>query len=151
NMKQVAADDVLPDGTPVYAGEMVGYSNWCMGRNKSVWGEDAEVFVPERWLVPRGTEDGAGTSKEGASPFGKFKPESQFKFNSFNAGPRLCLGTTFAILEAMETTCMLLQKYEFRLMPGHPVPEIMTAVTLPMKDGLKGIATLRRPAMMEEI
>ncbi|KAG0347394.1 hypothetical protein BG005_000184 [Podila minutissima] len=150
NMKQVAADDVLPDGTPVYAGEMVGYSAWCMGRNKSVWGEDAGMFVPERWLVPRVTEDGTGTSKEGVSPFGKFKPESQFKFNSFNGGPRLCIGTTFAILEALQTTCILLQKYEFRLVPGHPIPEIKTSVSLPMKDGLMSIATLRKPVTMEE-
>ncbi|KAG0089837.1 hypothetical protein BGZ93_009642, partial [Podila epicladia] len=90
-------------------------------------------------------------NKAGASPFGKFKPESQFKFISFNAGPRLCLGTTFAILEAMETTCLLLQTYEFRLAPGHPDPEIKGSVTLPMKDGLMGIATLRRPAAMEAI
>ncbi|KAF9331639.1 cytochrome P450-dit2 [Podila minutissima] len=48
NIKQAVADDVLPDGTRVYAGEIVGYSNWCMGRNKSVWGQNAETFVPER-------------------------------------------------------------------------------------------------------
>lgn len=65
NVKQAVADDVLPDGTCVYAGELVGYSNWRMGRNKSVWGQDAELLVPERWLVPRGTEDvnGAGTGE----------------------------------------------------------------------------------------
>ncbi|KAI9236668.1 MAG: cytochrome P450 [Podila humilis] len=85
NVRQAVADDVLPDGTRVYAGELIGYSNWSMGRNKSVWGLDAEFFVLERWL-----------------------PESQFKFISINAGPRLCLGTTFAMLEVLETTCLLL-------------------------------------------
>ncbi|KAG0342969.1 hypothetical protein BG000_010862 [Podila horticola] len=83
NVKQAVADDMLPDGTRVYAGDFIGYSNWCMGRNKKVWGEDAEQFVPERWLVP---------DPENCASFGKFKPESQHKFVSFNAGPRLCLG-----------------------------------------------------------
>lgn len=46
NIKQAVADDVLPDGTRVYAGDFIGFSNWCMGRNKKVWGEDAEQFVP---------------------------------------------------------------------------------------------------------
>ncbi|KAG0339204.1 hypothetical protein BG000_002628 [Podila horticola] len=152
NVKQAVADDVLPDGTHVYAGELIAYSNWCMGRNRNVWGQDAELFVPERWLVLRETEDvklGTGASV-GVSPFGKFKPESQFKFISFNAGPRLCLGTTFATLEALETTCMLLQKYEFRLAPGQGIPVIKGSVTLPMKDGLMGVVTPRKPTMSEE-
>ncbi|KAF8940661.1 hypothetical protein BGZ58_005397 [Dissophora ornata] len=101
NVKQAVNDDVLPDGTRVYKGDFIGYSNWCMGRNQAVWGVDAELFVPERWLIP---------DPENKSLFGKFKPESQFKFISFNAGPRLCLGQTFAILEAMVTTCILLQR-----------------------------------------
>ncbi|KAG0039884.1 hypothetical protein BGZ82_006289 [Podila clonocystis] len=152
NLKQAVADDVLPDGTRVYAGELVGYSNWCMGRNKNVWGQDAELFVPERWLVPRETDDVKhGTeSSMGVSPFGKFKPESQFKFISFNAGPRLCLGTTFATLEALETTCMLLQKYEFRLAPGQSTPVIKGSVTLPMVGGLMGVVTPRTPTRVEE-
>ncbi|KAG0339924.1 hypothetical protein BG004_006625 [Podila humilis] len=144
NVKQAVDDDILPDGTRVYAGEFVGYSNWCMGRNKRVWGEDADLFKPERWLLPvEGKVAAAGNdvkiTEGGVSPFGKFKPESQFKFVSFNAGPRLCLGSTFATLEAMVTTCILLQKYEFKLSPGHPVPQVKGSVTLPMKVGLMAI------------
>ncbi|KAF9326075.1 hypothetical protein BG006_010459 [Podila minutissima] len=133
NIKQAVADDVLPDGTRVYAGDFIGYSNWCMGRNKKVWGEDAEQFVPERWLVP---------DPENRAIFGKFKPESQYKFVSFNAGPRLCLGQQFAILEALVTTCVLLQRYQFRLTPDHPVPQVKGSVTLPMKKPL--MATVSR-------
>ncbi|KFH61851.1 hypothetical protein MVEG_12359 [Podila verticillata NRRL 6337] len=134
NIKQAVADDVLPDGTRVYAGDFIGYSNWCMGRNKTVWGEDAEQFVPERWLVP---------DPENRASFGKFKPESQYKFVSFNAGPRLCLGQQFAILEALVTTCALLQRYHFRLTPNHPVPQVKGSVTLPMKKPLMAIVSRR--------
>ncbi|KAK3829892.1 MAG: cytochrome P450 [Linnemannia elongata] len=147
NVKQAVDDDILPDGTRVYKGEFIGYSNWCMGRNKAVWGIDAEQFVPERWLVSSDT-GGSGLTVNPAtgrrvSPFGKFKPESQFKFVTFNAGPRLCLGMTFAQLEAMATTCILLQRYQFHLTPGHPEPMVKGSITLPMKEALMTIVTKR--------
>ncbi|KAF8944278.1 hypothetical protein BGZ47_004453 [Haplosporangium gracile] len=102
NAKECVSDDVLPDGTIVYKGELVGFSTYAMGRNRGVWGEDAEVFCPERWLVDEeavmnqsspapSTPSQQGASLKGVSPFGKFKMENQFKFNSFNANPRLCL------------------------------------------------------------
>lgn len=49
---------------------MVCYQAYAMGRMKFVWGNDAEVFRPERWL------DGDG----------KFQPESPFKFTAFQVG-----------------------------------------------------------------
>ena len=147
NVKQAVDDDVLPDGTRVYKGEFIGYSNWCMGRNKAVWGIDAELFVPERWLVSSDASDSAlivnpATGRR-VSPFGKFKPESQFKFIAFNAGPRLCLGMTFAQLEAMSTTCILLQRYQFQLTAGHPEPMVKGSITLPMKEALMTVVTKR--------
>ncbi|KAK3829985.1 MAG: cytochrome P450 [Linnemannia gamsii] len=151
NVKQAVDDDILPDGTCVHKGEFVGYSSWCMGRNKVVWGIDAEQYVPERWLVSSVVSPGTNSDSpitinpatgRGVSPFGKFKAESQFKFNSFNAGPRLCLGMTFALLEAMTTTCILLQRYHFKLTPGQPEPMIKGSITLPMKNEL--LATVNR-------
>ena len=65
-------DDVLPNGVPVYAGELVNWSTWSMGRDERIWGKDAKSFNPERFL----------TSEEGLKP-------SQYKFTSFNCGPRL--------------------------------------------------------------
>ncbi|OAQ30752.1 cytochrome P450 [Linnemannia elongata AG-77] len=147
NVKQAVDDDILPDGTRVYKGEFIGYSNWCMGRNKAVWGIDAELFVPERWLVSSDGNVSAMTvnpvTGRRVSPFGKFKPESQFKFIAFNAGPRLCLGMTFAQLEAMATTCILLQRYQFQLTPGHPEPMVKGSITLPMKEALMTVVTKR--------
>ncbi|KAG0255400.1 hypothetical protein DFQ27_006292 [Actinomortierella ambigua] len=127
NGKVAVNDDVLPDGTKIYAKDVVGFSTYCMHRNPEVWGPDAAEFVPERWLL----ED-----PKAKSPFGRFKNESLFKFNSFNAGPRLCLGQTFATLEAMVTTVYLLQNYRFELQPNHPEPIPKPSVTCPMKDPL---------------
>lgn len=46
---------------------MIIYQPYAMGRMKFLWGEDAEVFRPERWL----NEDGV------------FEPENPFKFTAF--------------------------------------------------------------------
>ncbi|KAG0319750.1 hypothetical protein BGZ99_004942 [Dissophora globulifera] len=135
NVKMVVDDDVLPGGIHVYKGDVIGISSWCLGRSKDVWGEDAEQFVPERWLVSptEPTSDSSnGNDKANVSPFGKFKAESPYKFTSFNAGPRLCLGQTFATLEALVTTTMLLQTYQFKLVPGQQPGIVKGSVTLPM-------------------
>ncbi|KAF9094033.1 hypothetical protein BGX23_002582 [Mortierella sp. AD031] len=170
NAKEVVADDVLPDGTVVYKGDSVAFSTYAMGRNRGVWGEDAEVFCPERWLVdeddlvkanalssitPPSTpqnnhHNNSNTTTKGVSPFGKFKMENQFKFNSFNANPRLCLGQTFATLEAMVTSCMLLQKFDFKLVPGQPVPEPKPSATLPMLNPLLTLATRKQPHQQQK-
>ncbi|PRQ51245.1 putative abieta-7,13-dien-18-ol hydroxylase [Rosa chinensis] len=72
-------DDILPDGYRVRKGDGVFYMAYAMGRMPYIWGEDAEDFRPERWL------------KDGI-----FQPESSFKFVSFHAGPRICIGKDFA-------------------------------------------------------
>ncbi|KAG0331350.1 hypothetical protein BG004_001707 [Podila humilis] len=147
NVKTVVEDDVLPGGVKVYKGDVIGLSTYCLGRNRAVWGEDAELFVPERWLVDDDDDDAvtAGVKKatHNKSPFGKFKTESPYKFTSFNAGPRLCLGQTFATLEAMVTTAMLLQRFKFNLVPGQPIPTAKPSVTLPMTHPLYVTVTNR--------
>ncbi|KAF9200075.1 hypothetical protein BGZ49_009723 [Haplosporangium sp. Z 27] len=140
NFKTAIDDDILPGGVRVYKGDVVGISSYCLARNIDVWGQDAELFVPERWLVPSSPLDNGNTN---ASPFGKFKAESPYKFTSFNAGPRLCLGQTFATLEALVTTTMLLQKYNFAPAPEQQPVIIKGSVTLPMVHPLLTLVTRR--------
>jgi len=63
-------DDILPNGIPIYAGEMIAWNLWDMGRDETIWGDDAKQFNPDRWLN------------------NEFKP-NPFKFISFHAGPRI--------------------------------------------------------------
>lgn len=133
NARVAVADDIMPDGTRVCAGDLIGFSLWTMGRNRSVWGEDAAVFVPERWIVEDDNNTLENKTNGGnKSPFGKFRMENHFKFNSFSANPRLCLGQTFATLEAMVTACVVLQQFELALVPGRPVPTPKGSIVLPM-------------------
>ncbi|KAF9426871.1 cytochrome P450-dit2 [Entomortierella beljakovae] len=139
NIKEAVNDDVLPDGTIIHKDDKIIFSTWSMGRNRSVWGEDAEIFCPERWIADEdeaSVRPTSATSSHGVSPFGRFKMENQFKFNSFNSSPRLCLGQTFATLQAMITTCMLLQTFDMKLVPNQPIPEPKPSAAIPMLNPL---------------
>lgn len=93
-----------PDGTArvfVPKGSMVTYSVYCMHRRKTIWGEDAEVFDPDRW---------SRSTRPNSHPWG---------YLPFNGGPRICLGQQFALTEASYTVARLMQTFErMELKPG---------------------------------
>ncbi|KAI3691796.1 hypothetical protein L6452_31598 [Arctium lappa] len=119
--KHVIADDVLPDGTVVTAGSSITYSIYSAGRMKFVWGDDVLQFRPERWL----SEDGK-----------KFEIKNQFRFVSFNAGPRICLGKDLAYLQMKSIAAAVLLRHRISVVNGHRVRQKMS-LTLFMEDGLK--------------
>jgi cytochrome P450 len=94
--KRCLADDTLPDGTFVPRGTTVDYNIYSMGRDCSIWGEDALIFRPERWLEMK-------------------QPPSNYEYPVFNAGPRECLGRRLAMIEMKTCLAMLLPHVSFRL------------------------------------
>ncbi|KAF9389620.1 hypothetical protein CPB97_011030 [Podila verticillata] len=116
NMKHCIKDDVLPDGTKIYKGDWFSWSSYVMGRSTAIWGPDAREYKPARWI---NTE----------------KP-SQGKFNSFHAGPRVCLGQQFATIEALTIIGMILSKFSLELVHPGREPAYGSSVTMPMADGL---------------
>jgi cytochrome P450 len=70
---------VIPDGTHV------GVSVWGMYRRKDLWGEDSDVFRPERWLE---------TGEE------KLKEMELTILQNFGSGKWTCLGREIALIEA---------------------------------------------------
>ncbi|GMI73586.1 cytochrome P450, family 704, subfamily A, polypeptide 2 [Hibiscus trionum] len=112
-------DDVLPDGHKVKKGDQVYYLSYAMGRMPYIWGEDAEEFRPERWL------------KDGV-----FQPESSFKFISFHAGPRICLGKEFAYRQMKIISTSLIRYFQFKLADNAQDATYIKTFTLHMKGGL---------------
>ncbi|KAG0277066.1 Protein kinase alk2 [Linnemannia exigua] len=116
DLKLCVKDDILPDGTKIYAGEWFTWSAYVMGRSEKLWGPDVHEYKPSRWI---NTE----------------RP-SQGKFISFHAGPRVCLGQNFAILEALTLVGMILQKFELTLVDSAKIPQYGVSLTFPMLEGL---------------
>uniref|UniRef100_A0ACD6A4L6 Uncharacterized protein n=1 Tax=Avena sativa TaxID=4498 RepID=A0ACD6A4L6_AVESA len=117
--KMADEDDVLPNGYRVLKGDGMNYMIYAMGRMKYLWGEDAEEFRPERWLVN-----------------GVFQQESPYKFIAFNAGPRICLGKEFAYRQMKIVAATLLHFFRFKPEDESKGPIYKPMFTLHMDKGL---------------
>ncbi|CAH8304407.1 unnamed protein product [Eruca vesicaria subsp. sativa] len=112
--------DVLPSGHKVKSNINIMIFLYAMGRMKDVWGEDATEFKPERWI----------------SETGGLRHEPSYKFLSFNAGPRTCLGKNLAMDLMKRVIVEILQTYEINVVNGQKI-EPKPGLILHMKHGLK--------------
>lgn len=72
-------------------------------RNPSLWGDDADEFNPDRWIDPQ------RSAKISANPA---------MYTPFGAGPRLCLGQSYAYNQMSYFLVRLLQQFDgFTLAP----------------------------------
>jgi len=71
-------------------------------RDPRFW-DNPERFDPERFTPERSA---------GRPPFA---------YLPFGAGPRLCIGNQFALTEAQIVLAAITQRFDFELLPGHPV------------------------------
>ncbi|OWZ17404.1 hypothetical protein PHMEG_0008650 [Phytophthora megakarya] len=118
--KQTVEDTTLSDGTFVPAGTAIGLATYAMARMPQVWGPDAEEFKPERWIDPA---------------TGKLLAVSAYKFASFNAGPRMCLGMNLAMLEMKLVAAGILTKFHIEVLNPDEVTYDLS-LTLPVKGAL---------------
>ncbi len=96
---------------------MIIMSQWVMHRNPRYF-EDPEVFKPERWA----------NDLEKTLPRGVYFP--------FGDGPRICIGKSFALMEADLLLATIAQKFELNLVPAHPIiPQ--ASITLRPATGVK--------------
>lgn len=79
---------VCPDGCIMYL------NAFLIQRDRAVWGENADEFVPERWL--------GDTSW---MPAGAWRP--------FERGPRSCIGLELANIEAKVILALVVRRYDF--------------------------------------
>ncbi|KZT00648.1 cytochrome P450 [Laetiporus sulphureus 93-53] len=93
---------VVPEGGITVCGQffpegtVLSVPTYTVHRDKEVWGEDVEVFRPERWEECD-------------------KNEMQKAFNPFSFGPRTCVGRNLASLELLVIISSILRRYHFVL------------------------------------
>lgn len=121
--KYAIGADTLPDGTKIPAGSTVQYRPYLFGRSALLWKEPLN-FDPNRFM-------------------GEEKP-TQYQFIAFNAGPRLCLGRSVALLEAKLLLCVLLQKFRFELKDKPEDVTYARSIILVVKGGLPMYARQRQ-------
>lgn len=97
NRRCAMTDTTLPRGggkdgdSPIYVpkGRTVMYSTFVLHRRKDIWGEDADIFDPDRWVGRKVT----------------------WEYIPFNGGPRTCIGQQFALMRASYVVVRLLQRF----------------------------------------
>jgi cytochrome P450 len=110
--REAVVEDEL-GGYTVAPGTQVAFSQWVMHRHPKYW-ENPEGFDPERF----------GPERSAARPHGAYLP--------FGAGPRVCIGNTFALMEMQMIVPTILQQYRLDVMPSPPVAPKATFTLRPM-------------------
>ncbi|KAI3516913.1 hypothetical protein L1887_16058 [Cichorium endivia] len=84
------------------AGTLLQMNTMLLQYDRDIWGDDVKEFKPERF-------------SEGVSKLTK----GQMCYVPFGAGPRICVGEKFAMLEAKMALVMILQHFSFEISPSY--------------------------------
>jgi cytochrome P450 len=121
--RRALKDDVLC-GMPIPKGSLVTIIPWLIHRHRTLW-DNPDRFDPER-----------------------FTPEAiarrdRLAYLPFGFGPRICIGASFAMTEAMLILATLAQRFRLRVAPGCRV-EPRAVFTLHTKNGMQMTVEPRR-------
>lgn len=116
SMRQ-ASEETTVGGFRIPKGELVMLSQWVTHRDPRHFAEP-ERFLPERWA------DGL----EARLP--------RFAYFPFGGGRRLCIGQSFAVMEATLILAAMLRRFRFELAPGW-VATPQPSITLRPKEGVR--------------
>jgi cytochrome P450 len=111
-----ATQDVTICGTPIKSGQLVYLSSYVIQRDPRYF-ENPDEFIPERFA----------NDAEKHLPVGAYFP--------FGDGPRICIGQSFAMMEAALCLGVMMPKIHLSLLNSKPV-ELFGSVTLRPKDHL---------------
>jgi cytochrome P450 len=113
--RAIAADVVA--GHEIRAGSDVIVSPWLLHRHRKLWSEP-DRFDPERF-APRTIDQ-----------------RDRFSYIPFGAGPRICIGQSFAMMEGVLMLATLAQRWRFEVLQPEEI-EPVGLITLRPRGGLR--------------
>ncbi|KPM37142.1 hypothetical protein AK830_g9413 [Neonectria ditissima] len=117
--KQVPPEGDTVNGYFVPGGTQIGQGFYAVGRSRLVWGEDADVFRPERWLIADGDE---------------LKRMVAAVDTHFGHGKYACLGKPLALMEIHKAVYELMKRYDFAVLNAEQPIKTTTSVFLFASD-----------------
>ena len=109
-------DSFIPKGTTL------SIVPGAINLDKGSWGPAAEEFNPERWI-------GEGWAHRGSV-------DSSYSFLTFLHGPRSCIGQSFAKSEFVCLVAVLAGRFQMELQDPMKKMEVITSITVSLKDGV---------------
>jgi cytochrome P450 len=107
------------NGYFIPGGAQVSMSPWLMHRDQRYF-DQPEEFRPERWASEQ------------------IKQLPKYAYFPFGGGPRLCIGNSFAMMEAKLILATIAQKFHLDLVPDQAVTPL-PSITLRPRNGIKVI------------
>jgi len=107
-----AADEL--GGREIRPGDTVMIPIYALHRNRLLW-EDPDAFRPARFRDPKAID--------------------RYAYLPFGDGPRICIGASFAVQEAVIILATLLARFRFRKVPGRE-PKPVMIITLRPEGGV---------------
>ena len=140
-LPRVALQPTTIGGKRIKRGAMIMISPWTAHRNALLW-ENAERFDPDRFST-QGNNDSEYTSGHSSGHTNDHsndhnnddtrqvrKPDKGTHL-SFGVGPRVCIGASFATMEATLIIARLAQRYEFSSVNADTVRPVARLTTRP--------------------
>lgn len=112
--RQAMAEDRFGD-LVIAPGTIVVVSPWLMHRHKLYW-QNPDAFDPENFAPGRSAQ------------------RQRYTYLPFGAGPRICIGQGFAMIEAVLILATLAQRLRVRLQPGAEVMPVARITLRPSPD-----------------
>ncbi|HEX3502249.1 MAG TPA: cytochrome P450 [Xanthobacteraceae bacterium] len=121
--KSLSEGKSLSAGLDIDAGARVHIPVYALHRNTRLW-PNPNAFDPDRFAPELA------------------KTYSRYAFMPFGGGARICIGASFAMIEATAILATLIRALRFHPVPGHK-PKPVARVTLRPKDGMPLLITPR--------
>ncbi|KIJ33160.1 hypothetical protein M422DRAFT_264873 [Sphaerobolus stellatus SS14] len=133
-LRKASNDDTIPLSKPlktrhgkeissisVKRGQVVLTSLWGYNRLEEIWGNDPDIWRPERFLTK------GESTKHSVGVYGNLA--------SFSSGVHSCIGWRFAIIELHSILITLIERFEFLPAPDVTVLPVPAGTVMPMVKG----------------